>query len=39
MTYEDLVSFSGKPNNALVPNSKFCPEETETYTPEEDDEG
>ena len=39
MTYEDLVSFSGKPNNALAPNSKFCPEETETYTPEEDDEG
>ena len=38
MTYEDLVSFSGKPNKALAPNSKFCPDETETYTPEESDE-
>ena len=39
MTYEDLVSFSGKPNKALTPNSRFCPDETETYIPEESDEG
>ena len=37
MTYDDLASFTGMPNNALAPNSKFCPDEIETYIPEEDE--
>ena len=39
MTYEDLVSFMDIPNNPLTPDSKFCPDERETYIPEESDEG
>tara|TARA_B100001250_G_scaffold324549_1_gene288119 strand:- start:750 stop:3290 length:2541 start_codon:yes stop_codon:yes gene_type:complete len=39
MTYEDLVSFIGIPNKSLNTDSKFCPDERPTYTPEEDDEG
>ena len=39
MTYEDLVSFMDIPNNPLTPDSKFCPDERETYIPDESDEG
>ena len=47
MSYEDLASFIGIPSKPLSPwdpdkpltgNSKFCPDEIETYIPEEVDE-
>ena len=48
MSYEDLVSFIGipskplsawDPDKPLTGNSKFCPDEIETYIPDESDEG